>query len=84
LMTIGKAFKSQTLSDQGGGVYVAKLTKPERGWTASFVELSFDVGAPYPLKLTTAVRVTPDTCPYPDMNPLTAPKEVRQQAAVKR
>ena len=37
-----------------------------------------------PLKLTTAVRVTPDTCPYPDMNPLTAPKEVRQQAAVKR
>ena len=33
--------------------------------TASFVELSFEVGAPYPLKLTTAVRVTPDTLPFP-------------------
>jgi hypothetical protein len=60
---------------------VAKLEKPERGWTASFVELSFDVGAPYPLKMTTAVRVTPDTCPYANLDPLKAPKEIRHHAA---
>ena len=84
LMSIGKAFKSHSLSDDGGGVYVAKINKPTHGWTASFVELSYDVGALYPLKLTTAVRVTPDTCPYPNLDPLKATKEVRPHASVKR
>jgi PhoPQ-activated pathogenicity-related protein len=84
VMTIGRAFKSHDLSDQGGGVYVAKIEKPERGWTASLVELTFDVGAPYPLKMTTAVRVTPDTLPYQDLDPLKAPKETRHQAAARR
>jgi PhoPQ-activated pathogenicity-related protein len=79
--TIGRAFKSRELGDKGGGIYVAKLEKPERGWTASFVELSFEVGAAYPLKMTTAVRVTPDTCPYPNLDPLKAPKEIRHHAA---
>ncbi|HET6328569.1 MAG TPA: PhoPQ-activated protein PqaA family protein, partial [Planctomycetaceae bacterium] len=79
--TIGRTFKSRDLKDQGDGVYVAKLVKPEQGWTASFVELSFDVGAPYPLKLTTAVRVTPDTLPFKDLNPLTAPKEAPHHTA---
>jgi PhoPQ-activated pathogenicity-related protein len=81
VLTIGHAFRSHKLRDQGHGVYVARLEKPARGWTASFVELSFDVGAPYPLKLTTAVRVTPDTLPYKDLDPLKAPKEVRQASA---
>jgi PhoPQ-activated pathogenicity-related protein len=84
LMTIGRAFKSHTLSDQGGGVYVAKIAEPKHGWTASFVELSYEVGALYPLKLTTSVRVTPDTCPYPNLDPLKATKEVRPHASVKR
>jgi hypothetical protein len=38
---------------------------PGRGWTAAFVELTFDVGGSVPLKLTTAVRVVPDTLPFP-------------------
>jgi PhoPQ-activated pathogenicity-related protein len=84
LMTIGRAFKSHSLIDHGDGVYVAQISKPEHGWTASFVELSYDVGAPYPLKLTTAVRVTPDTCPYPNLDPLKAPAEVRHDRAAKR
>ncbi len=85
LMTIGRAFKSHTLGDEGGGVYIAKTTAPPRGWTASFVELSYDVGALHPLKLTTSVRVTPDTCPYDSLNPLTAPKESpHHQAAAQR
>jgi PhoPQ-activated pathogenicity-related protein len=82
--SIGRAFKSRDLKDEGDGVYVARLAKPEQGWTASFVELAFDVGAPYPLKLTTAVRVTPDTLPYQDLDPLKAQKEVQHHAAVKR
>jgi PhoPQ-activated pathogenicity-related protein len=84
VVTIGRTFKSREVSDQGNGVYVAKIATPARGWTAWFVELSFDVGAPYPLKLTTAVRVTPDTLPYRDLDPLKAPKETHHQAAVKR
>jgi PhoPQ-activated pathogenicity-related protein len=84
VVTIGHTFKSRDLHDEGGGVYVAKIAKPERGWTASFVELAFDVGAPYPLKVTTAVRVTPDTLPHLDVDPLKATKEIRHQAAAKR
>ena len=49
LMTIGKAYKPQPLTDQGGGVYVAKITKPAHGWTASFVELTYDVGDSLPV-----------------------------------
>jgi PhoPQ-activated pathogenicity-related protein len=84
VITIGRTFKSHELHEQGHGVYVAKIATPEKGWTASFVELSFEVGAPYPLKLTTAVRVTPDTLPHSDLHPIDAPGEVRHQAAAKR
>ncbi|HET6328529.1 MAG TPA: PhoPQ-activated pathogenicity-related family protein [Planctomycetaceae bacterium] len=75
LMTIGKAYKPTVLTDEGGGVYVAKIEKPERGWTASFVELAFDVGAPNAFKISTAVRVTPDTLPHADIDPTKAPAE---------
>jgi hypothetical protein len=34
------------------------------GWTASFIELTYDVGAAFPLKVTTAVRVTPNELPF--------------------
>jgi PhoPQ-activated pathogenicity-related protein len=77
LITIGKAFKSQPLSDQGDGQYVAKITKPEKGWTASFVELTYDIGAPYPFQVSTAVRITPDTLPFSDIDPINAPMESR-------
>jgi PhoPQ-activated pathogenicity-related protein len=69
LMSIGKAFKSRDLADQGGGVYVAKIEKPDKGWTASFVELEFPSGCKYPFKFSTAVRITPDTLPYPPLKP---------------
>jgi PhoPQ-activated pathogenicity-related protein len=75
LMSIGKAYKPTTLTDQGDGNYVAKLAKPERGWSASFVELAFDVGAPNAFKVSTAVRVTPDTLPHADLDPAKAPPE---------
>lgn len=42
----------------------ATVVAPAAGWTASFIELTFDLGAGVPLKLTTAVGVTPDTLPF--------------------
>ena len=64
LMTIGPAYKSTELQAGGDGSFVAPKPADQPGWTASFVELTFDVGAPFPLKVTTAVRVTPDDLPF--------------------
>jgi PhoPQ-activated pathogenicity-related protein len=69
LVSLGPAYKSTDLTAQNGGVYVAKIKAPEKGWTASFVELTFTNGGKYPFKFTTAVRVTPDTLPYPAPKP---------------
>jgi len=73
---IGRAYTSTALQDQGRGVYVGKVETPAKGWTAYLVELTFDVGAPTPLKLTTAVRVLPDRLPFPDLDPAKAPYEL--------
>jgi PhoPQ-activated pathogenicity-related protein len=69
LMTIGPAYQSSDLQDQGGGTYVAKVRAPEKGYTAYFVELTYPSGGKYPFKLTTAVRVNPDTEPFPAYQP---------------
>ena len=44
--------------------YVAKVPEPAQGWTAFFVELTFDSGGPFPHKFTTEVHVVPDTLPF--------------------
>lgn len=62
--TIGKSFTSQELKPDADGTYVARLRAPDQGWTASFVELTYDSGGPHPLKTTTAVRVLPDRLPF--------------------
>jgi hypothetical protein len=41
------------------------------------VELTFDVNQSFPLKLSTAVRVLPDTLPYAGLDPAKAPLEAR-------
>jgi len=43
--------------------------------------LTFDVGAPTPLKLSTAVRVLPDRLPFADLDPAQAPYELLKEAA---
>ena len=68
-MTIGPAYRSADLQDQGGGIYVGRVPQPEKGWTAYFVELTYPSGGKYPFKFTTAVRVTPDTEPFPAYQP---------------
>lgn len=57
LETIGKVWTSRPLTHEAlAGV---PLPAPERGWTASFVELTFG-----PHTFTTAVTVSPDTLPH--------------------
>ena len=69
LMTIGPVYREQELAEQGGGVYVGRVPKPARGWTAYFIELTYPSGGKYPFKFTTAVRVIPDTEPFPPYQP---------------
>jgi PhoPQ-activated pathogenicity-related protein len=64
LMSIGPAYKSSEVREEKPGVYFAHVPKPDKGWTAYFVELTFPSGGKYPMKFTTAVRVTPDTLPF--------------------
>ncbi len=60
LETLGPVWQSAPLTDEGGGVYVAKVPKPAKGWTAYFVELTFPSRGPAPFKFTSEVGVTPD------------------------
>jgi PhoPQ-activated pathogenicity-related protein len=64
LESLGPKYESQVLEDQGDGTYVAEVAEPEKGWTAFFVELTYDVGAPTPLKVTTNVGIVPDVFPF--------------------
>jgi PhoPQ-activated pathogenicity-related protein len=69
LMTIGPAYRSIDLQDQGGGVYVGHVPAPEKGWTAYFVEMTYPGPGKYPFKFTSGVRVAPDTEPFPAYAP---------------
>jgi PhoPQ-activated pathogenicity-related protein len=69
LMTIGPAYRGEELPEQGAGIYIGRVPKPEKGWTAYFVELTWPSGGKYPFKFTTAVRVIPDTEPFPPYQP---------------
>ena len=62
---IGPVYTSTPLTPSGPNTWIARVSKPAKGWTAYFVELTFPSGGKYPLKLSTGVRVTPDTLPYP-------------------
>ena len=57
--TIGAAYNSTTLSDQGGGIYVGNVTPPAEGWTAYFLEVNF----PNQTSATTGVYVTTQPSP---------------------
>jgi PhoPQ-activated pathogenicity-related protein len=64
LVSIGPAYNSTVLSPQADGSYVGRIEKPQKGWTAYFLELTYSTGGKYPLKFTTGVRVNPDTLPF--------------------
>lgn len=64
LMTIGAAWTSTTLTDQGGGVFLGTVSVPPQGWKAFFVEFTYPRTGLATLKFTTQVYVVPDTLPY--------------------
>lgn len=65
LEKIGAAYHSSDLKPVAPGRYIAEVSKPARGYTAYFVELTYPSGSKYPFKFTTAVKVVPDIEPYP-------------------
>ncbi len=64
LQSIGPAYASTNLTDQGDGRYIGYMPPPARGWTAYFIELTFPGPAREPVKFTTGVQITPDHLPY--------------------
>lgn len=64
LETLGPVWQSTVLPDLGHGVYLGQVAKPEKGWTAFFVELTFPSDKAAPFKFTTQVRVIPNVLPY--------------------
>ena len=64
LATLGPRYQGSDLEDRGGGVYVAHIGKPDQGWTAYFVEMTYPSVGKYPFKFTTEVSVVPDVLPF--------------------
>jgi PhoPQ-activated pathogenicity-related protein len=64
LETLGPKYVSSVLEPTAANTYVGKVEKPAEGWTAYFVELTFESGFKFPFKFTTAVRVSPDVLPH--------------------
>lgn len=64
VVSIGKAYKSTELKPEADGSWVGRAATPEKGWTASFVELAYDSGGAFPFEISTGVRVTPDALPH--------------------
>lgn len=62
--SIGRSYQSTPLEGDGQGNYVGRVDEPSQGFTAFFVELTFDIGGKHPLKLSTPVRVLPDKLPH--------------------
>ena len=69
LETLGPVWQSEPVSDAGDGTYVAQVAKPEKGWTAFVMELTYEVGAATKLKLTTDVQVVPVDLPHAPPKP---------------
>jgi len=64
LEAIGSAYHSSSLTAASPGVYVARVPRPAKGWTAFFVEATFASGGRFPFKFTTQVRILPEGDPY--------------------
>jgi PhoPQ-activated pathogenicity-related protein len=83
LATIGSAYKPTVLQPEADGSFVGKPRPQPKGWTAAFVELTYDTGGLFPFKESTAVRITPDTLPHAGFDPKTLPYEGDLPAAAK-
>ncbi|MEX0678954.1 MAG: PhoPQ-activated pathogenicity-related family protein [Pirellulales bacterium] len=62
--TIGRVWKSEPAADQGDGTYIGQVDKPEKGFTAFLVELTYKYDGSPPFKITSQVKVVPDVLPF--------------------
>lgn len=69
LETLGPKWTSTSLEGKDG-VFSATIAPPPQGWTAHMIEMTFDIGAAVPLKLTTEVKVTPEMLPFAAPTPV--------------
>ena len=83
LRTIGKAFTSTELKAEPDGSWVGRITQPKEGWTAFFLEPTYDSGGTFPLVATTAVRVLPDVLPHRGIDLKLVPLEADPAKAAK-
>lgn len=65
--SLGPVWTSSPVEEQDG-TFSASPAKPDKGWAAYMMELTFDTAAGVPLKLTTNVTVAPDTLPFAAAN----------------
>jgi PhoPQ-activated pathogenicity-related protein len=72
LEKIGPAYVSSELKADEKGIFTATVEKPEKGFTAYFVELTWN-NEPAPFKFTTQVAVIPDIEPFKDKIPPSNP-----------
>ncbi len=64
LESLGPAWTSTKLAPSTAGRYVAEVRPPSAGWTAFFVELSYEREPDVLLAFTTGVSVVPDVLPH--------------------
>jgi PhoPQ-activated pathogenicity-related protein len=63
--SVGKIYTSTVIEPGPEGNYFAQVPMPTEGFTAFFVEATFESGIPAaPFKFTTEVSIVPDTLPY--------------------
>jgi len=67
--TIGNSWESKVLQRNEDGTYLGIPTKPKKGWKAYFIEMTYETPFGLNLKLTTPVRVIPDTLPFEYQTP---------------
>lgn len=65
LETLGPVWTSTVLTPDASHNYRGRVGAPVQGWTAFFAEMTYDIGAPMPLKVTTDVGVVPEVLPHP-------------------
>ena len=64
ITAIGPAYEATEVQQKSERCLRSSIGRGESGWTANLVELTFDVGLPKPLKLSTPVYVLPDELPF--------------------
>ncbi len=62
--TIGNAYAASAMTPLPNGDYKIRVADPAKGYTAFFVELTYDWGYKYPFKFTSEISVVPTAMPH--------------------